>query len=82
MMAKADFGIMTILKTVYLAHLRQGNIEFSRFKYYLTSRLYKLWMHPATHHKCHEAGKNFMTKQLKNFSVLHNTNRFFRDLLL
>lgn len=34
MTAKAAFGIMTILKTVYLAHLRQGNIKFSRFKYY------------------------------------------------
>ena len=75
-MAKAAFGIMTILKTVYLAHLRQGNIELSRFKYFFLPA-YRTGGHvPATHHKVSVEGKNFMTKQQKNFSVLHNLNRF------
>ena len=51
MMANAAFGIMTILKTVYLALLRQGNIEFSRFKYFLLPP-YSTGKHvPATYHK-------------------------------
>lgn len=51
MTSKATFGIMTILKTVYLAHLRQGNIEFSRFKYYFLPP-YRTGGHvPAIQHK-------------------------------
>lgn len=57
MTAKAAFGIMTILKTVYLAHLRQGNIEFSRFKYYGIPAYRTNGHVPATHHKYRWQGK-------------------------
>ena len=50
-MAKAASVIMTILKTVYLARLRQGNIEFSRFKKLFSVPLQNRWAGPATHHK-------------------------------
>ena len=82
MVTKIDFVIMTILKTVYLAHSGQGNIEFSRFRYYLIPCLIKRGTCSCHLSQILVTGKNVITKQQKNFSVLHNTNKFLRDLLL